>query len=331
MAERPVTIDIAICTWNRSALLAETLRQIERLDTPPATRWRVLVVNNNSTDATGAVLADAARRLPLTSVFEERPGLANARNRAVAASSADYLVWTDDDVLVDAEWLSAYRRAFDAHPRAAFFGGPVEPWFEGDPPRWLAEHWPLAEIAFAVRQFGSEPFRLDSGRLPFGANCAVRVDVQRRFPYDPALGRRPGSGLSGEETTLFRQMLAEGHGGWWVPDARVRHFIPRERQSVGYLRRIFGGQGELQGRALDAAGVPRLLGRPRWLLRQALAAEARYRWRRLTAPPQAWLEDLIEASRSWGRLRAHPRRPVAEPIRGHGHAGGPHRPTSVPE
>jgi glucosyl-dolichyl phosphate glucuronosyltransferase len=302
---RRLAIEIAICTWNRGPLLARTLSRLESLRVPADVEWRVLVVNNNSTDTTGQVLARHLRRLPMRSVFEPRPGLANARNRAVRESQAEYLVWTDDDVLVEADWLAGYAGAFRAHPEAGFFGGPVEPWFEGAPPRWLEQNWALAEVAFAVRRFGTVEFRFDAARLPFGANCAVRLDVQRQFPYDPTLGRRPDSSVSGEETTLLKQLLAAGYEGWWVPGARVRHFIPRDRQSTGYLRRIFGGQGELQGRALSTGAAPRLFGRPRWLLKQAVKAEARYRWSRATAAPEVWVADLIEAARTWGRLKAH--------------------------
>lgn len=101
-------------------------------------------------------------------------------------------------------------------------------------------------------------------------------------------------------------MLAAGHTGWWVPDARVVHFIPRSRQTVSYVRRFYTAQGEVQGRALQPSNGPRLFGRPRWMVRQALAAEARYRWSRLSAPPEVWLARLATAAVAWGRANAAP-------------------------
>jgi hypothetical protein len=161
-------------------------------------------------------------------------------------------------------------------------------------------------MAFALRQFGDSTFQFDDSRMPFGANCAFKHDVQREFHYNPHLGRRPGSNVSGEETQVMRQMMAAGLTGWWVPRAKVRHFIPRERQTVGYLRRIFFGAGELSALSLDGTGVPRVFGRPRWLWRQALVAEGRYRWSRATSAPEVWLPRLIETARAWGRLKAAP-------------------------
>ncbi len=301
-------IDVAICTWNRAALLAKTLERFLELDIPRDIDWQMVVVNNNSTDATADVVRAYSDRLPLREIFEPQPGLANARNRAISETTADYLIWTDDDVLADPGWIAAYARAFRQWPAAAFFGGPIEPWFEGAPPRWLAEHWNHVAIAFAVRQFGDAAFQFDNTHVPFGANCAFKADVQRRYRFNPALGRRPGSTMSGEETDVMRKMITDGHTGWWVPDAKVLHFIPRDRQSVQYLRRIFGGMGEAETRWRKFAGTPRILGVPLPLLRSALRAEARYRRSRLTEAADVWLFRLIDAAKVWGHVKGVARR-----------------------
>jgi hypothetical protein len=299
-------IDVAICTWNRSSMLARTLQRLLEVSVPAGIEWELLVVDNNSTDATPEVLGRFRSRLPLRSVFEPRPGQSNARNRALDETRADYLIWTDDDVLVDREWIAAYARAFQKHPEAAVFGGPVEPWFDGTPPRWLAHHWQHVGPAFAVRQLGDQPFALDTARVPFGANFAVRIDIQRAYPYDPSRGLRPGSDIRGEETHMIREMLAAGHTGWWVPDAKVQHYIPRDRQSLKYVRRVYTGHGELTGRSLQFSPYRRVLGRPRLLVKKALAAEARYRWARLTESADVWLVRLREAAIAWGRLKGAP-------------------------
>src|SRR5215213_3679943 len=92
---------VAICTWNRAALLPEVLGRLARAR-PPAGGWELLVVNNNSTDDTERVLDAFAGRLPLRRAFEQRQGLSHARNTAVKEATGEYLVWTDDDALVEA-------------------------------------------------------------------------------------------------------------------------------------------------------------------------------------------------------------------------------------
>ena len=49
-----------------------------------------------------------------------------ARNRALASTAADWVVWTDDDVLVSAGWLAAFVETARRRPDAAAVGGWVE-------------------------------------------------------------------------------------------------------------------------------------------------------------------------------------------------------------
>lgn len=304
-----MNITVAICTWNRCALLEKTLEQAAQLSIPRGVEWELLVINNNSTDATDEVIASFSNRLPLRSVFEGQAGLSHARNRAVQEAAGDYILWTDDDVLVDKEWLAAYQEAFTNWPDAVIFGGNIEPWFEGTPPAWLPLVWERVASAYASRDLGEQAVPLSDEVMPFGANFAVRAREQRKFLYDPRLGVRPDNIMGGEETTVIRQMMSDGITGRWVPAARVRHFIPQARQTIEYLRKYFKGYGEYCAQADAHNTDAKLFGKPRWLWREALAAETKYRLHRRTASPEIWIEDLIASSQAWGQLRGYQAQP----------------------
>ena len=295
-------ITIAICTWNRCALLKETLEQISRLAIPRDVEWELLVVNNNSTDATAEVLESFATRVPVRAVLEVEPGLSNARNRAVREATGEYILWTDDDVLVDEQWMSAYHNAFLRWPEAAIFGGNVEPWFAGTPPQWLLRVWSRVATAYASRELGEQSVSLSNEVLPFGANFAVRTVEQRRYLYDPRLGVKPGSVMGGEETTVVKSMLADGIVGRWVPAARVRHYIPEARQTIEYLRKYYRGYGEYCARQDATTTNAKLLGAPRWLWREAFTEETKYRLHRYVSQPEVWIAYLIASSQAWGQL-----------------------------
>jgi len=296
-------VTVAVCTWNRCALLKEALARMAGLRIPTATEWELLVVNNRSTDATDEVIGSFAGTLPIRRVYEAEPGLSNARNAAVREASGAYVLWTDDDTLVDPDWLAAYVEAFQRWPDAAVFGGPVAPVFLAPPPAWLRSGWPLVADAFAARDLGSVPIAFDGERnMPFGANYAVRLDEQRRRRYDPRLGVKAGQIVVGEETRLAKELLAAGARGFWVPGARVEHRIPPARMTTAYLRRYYVGVGRTSARVGPAEDGPTILGRPRWAWKRAVLGEVRYRWGRWLAPPEAWLPHLIGASKAWGRL-----------------------------
>jgi glycosyltransferase involved in cell wall biosynthesis len=299
-----VLVTVAICTRNRSRALERTLRSLAAVVLSPSLSWEVLVIDNGSSDDTANVVRSLAQLLPLRPVVESRIGLSHARNAAIGEARGDYILWIDDDVLVDVDWLRAYHDAFREWPDLAFFGGPIVPTFEGTPPRWLRSALPNVGNAYAARDLGPAPVVLTRDTLPFGANFAVRTDEQRRYPFDPELGRRGTALLAGEEWAVLEAMIAGGASGRWVPGARVQHVIPVERQSVRYLRRYYVENGMSLALTRSASGEPTLLGRPRWAWREAVLQELAYRARRAYANADVWSVHLRRASVAWGLLRS---------------------------
>lgn len=298
---------LIICTRNRAASLDRTLASLAEMRLPPGLVWELVVVDNGSTDSTPAVVESYAPRLPIRRVSEPQPGLSNARNRGVAESRGEYVVWTDDDVLVQPDWLAAYLRAFEAFPDCAVFGGKVTPVLEGPTPGWFAANRELLSLLLAERNFGEAAVPLDPGqhRLPFGANYAVRGLEQRRHLYDPELGVGPNRSRSGEETQVIRAILAEGARGMWLPDAEVLHQIPASRQTeayvVSYSRAIGETWAHLRDRGLEMPMGPgledlsnRVLGAPLagWI--RLANHGCKYQLLRRLGPSRKWLWHLMQ-------------------------------------
>lgn len=303
-------VSVAICTWNRSALLDRTLASLQELAIPPGVEWEVLVVNNASSDDTDDVVARRACRLPLRSLCESKRGLSHARNAAVQAARGDLILWTDDDVLVDPGWLGEHVAAARQWPAAAFFGGTIAPWFETPPPAWVTANWPRVSDVYAAREFSGSGAEVDSHNMPYGANYAVRSDVQRRYPYDPNLGRIGANLRAGEETAVIMRMLTDGHRGRIIPAARVRHFIPQHRLTLDYACQWYFALGQMHA-AQDAAGAAARGMVLKTLIRTWLALNARYRqasyWvlRRCTTPEHwVWVATQANYIQGWLAPRA---------------------------
>jgi glycosyltransferase involved in cell wall biosynthesis len=239
---------VVICTRNRAGQLAQMLEVFKNLHIPSGVQWEMVVVDNGSTDDTAQVIESFSTTLPMRRVFEPKAGLSNARNAAVDAVKGLYILWTDDDVIVDPEWLSAYHRASKTWPDAAVFGGKVVCDFEEPSPIWFkksAEH--LGDL-LAARDFGDKPLPLAKygDPTPYGANYAIKTKEQRQHLYDPSLGVAPNRRWGGEETAVISAMLRDGAEGWWVPDAIVHHQIPTSRQTIEYIFQYYEACGELR-------------------------------------------------------------------------------------
>lgn len=207
---------------------------------PDGLAWELVVIDNGSSDNTSDVALSFSDRIPVRVVREDVPGLSNARNRGVAEARGEYICWTDDDVVIDPDWLCAYTEAFRKHPEAAIFGGRVNPFLEGGcAPDWFEsrrEQPPISSL-LAYRDFGNAELMLSflGDRTPYGANFAVRAIDQRKALFDPDLGVSPTHKRLGEETEVFFRLFKTGACGWWVPGAMVTHIIPPARQTKSYV------------------------------------------------------------------------------------------------
>lgn len=293
------SVDIAICTWNRAALLAQTLEAIGQLEIPTSLSWRVLIVDNHSTDETEEVLEQFADRLPLVGLKEPVQGHTFARNRAVAASRGDLILWTDDDVLVPPHWLKTYLATANSDAARSFWGGQIEPVFPEGQPVWIRENWSACAGCFAARDLGPESVEFNPSRLPYGANFAIRGELQRRFPFDTELGRRGGNVLGDDELDLFRRLLAAGHQGAWIPGNGVRHQISSERATPEFVYQYYVGQGAAMVR--NGSAWPMARWQLRWVyLWHSLA----YETTRYVARSPRWFAHLARAGLALGQWRA---------------------------
>lgn len=261
MTGAPIDISVVVCTYNRSASLARTLESLRSQVVPPGVTWEVIVVDNNSTDATLDVVrrfADAAGPV-FRGIREEKQGLSNARNRGVTEARGGYIAFTDDDVLVPPEWVAVLLSTFEIGGWDGI-GGRVRLKAETKMPRWLKkELWGF----LACLDYGDEEIALSDPKRPFfGANMVFRRDVFDRLGlFDPELGRRGKRLVGGEETDLFERMVKSGMRIEYQPKAEVQHVVDPARFRKKYFRGLHYSSGWIEGtryeyRGRQVAGIP---------------------------------------------------------------------------
>lgn len=301
-------IDIAICTWNRAELLSDTLQSIRRVTIPEGITTRIVVINNNSTDNTiervrafEEQLAEDANinhRLSVVLQTEPQQGHTFSRNRAIGVADGDLMLWTDDDVIVDSNWLNSYVRA-SANQDEAFWGGKIIPKFIPEKPAWIEENWDVLKGCFAERDLGLEPAELKPEQLPYGANFAIRTSVQKKFLYNVELGRREDHVLGEDEIEMFQRLLAAGYRGSWVPESSLFHIIGQNRANEAYVRDYFIGQGKALIVKDNAWSTD-----PKKLWWQMVYEFAAYRFKRHWAKSPAWAAHLIRSGLAEGQYLA---------------------------
>ena len=279
---------IVIATYNRAADLRDTLASLAQLT--PNGPWEVIVVDNNSTDATRQVVEDATREFPveLRYLVERTQGRSPALNTGIRAARGSIVATTDDDVRVPPEWLD---RADEGLRRLGcdYVGGRVLPIWRGPRPPWLPDRGGKQWAVIALLDYGPEPIEFGA-RVPLGVNMAFTRDAfERAGLFDPDTGRRAGTLLGQEVREWCIRARGAGLRGCYVPEMWVRHVIPADRLTKKYFRRWFYWRGISRARLYERAGldmeaperttldfstVPHVFGVPRYLFRKAIASLA---------------------------------------------------------
>jgi glycosyltransferase involved in cell wall biosynthesis len=305
-----LSVTVAIPTYRRATMLRQTLEGLVRQDYPPHL-LEILIVDNNSSDDTRAVVESFAQAaLSPRYVLETQQGANHARNRAIREARGEIIIFGDDDILIEPNWVREIARPFQEHPerRVGAVGGEVVPVFPDGCPPWVAGfHGPQALRA--------EAGPLQAGQVPMSASLAF---LRKTFPelgyFDTELGRKGGVVFGGDENLAIKRLLHGGYEVWFAPAARALHQMPASRTTFRYVRkhafdsarsRVVGRvrDDRDEGRASTGYLWSRLLGNVLKAPAFALLGVLNF----MAARPGAGKKALVRAWRSCGYLYQIPR------------------------
>jgi len=235
-------ISVAVCTRDRPEDLAACLASLAALWAAP---HEVLVIDN--APATQATAKLVAQRFPqFRYICEEVPGLDHARNRAIREASGEVIAFTDDDVVVDADWTGSLARAFAADPAVGLITGLIEPLEQETPAQvWFERYGGFGRGCqrYYLQLKRAAPLAWNTagaGRLGAGANMAVRRTIFAEIGhFDPALDVGTPTRGGGDHEIFFR-LLRSGWICLYEPTAVVRH---RHRRTMDELAGLLFNYG----------------------------------------------------------------------------------------
>ncbi len=268
-------LSVLMATHNGADTIDRTLAAMSELDAPIG-GWKLVVVNNASTDDTESHILKWRDRLPLDYIVEPRLGKSTALNTALHHAVGDLIIMTDDDVLPDRDWLTEWRRMADAYPALSVFGGVTVPEFEGAPPAW-----PMTDACLTVL-YGKTPLQPEGEIVPLdvsGANMAIRKSISDqgwRFDEGFLIGK---NGLMGEDSDFVKRLWTQGHRVGFAPNARVRHIVHQDQTSWSWIQRRFLRHGRtmfmLEEMRLDEVSNRPAFRFPWWRLRRGAESALR--------------------------------------------------------
>lgn len=265
-SDQESSITIAICTYNGATRLPKVLEALYQQTTPEAAIWDVLIVDNNSTDDTAAIVAAYQQHwrddVPLRYHFEPRQGTTYARQRAFQEAHGAWVGILDDDNIPPPNWMTEaiafiQESAID-RPQLGAFGGNIHPRFETEPP----PEFDRFAVLLAVYDRGDRafPYRRDVPNriVPAAPGSFVRRRAWfETVPFDRLrLGGRDefGGTFIGacEDLEALFYLQNSTWEIWHAPALYVLHHLPPHRYTRSYLIQIAHTSG-LSNHALRLA------------------------------------------------------------------------------
>lgn len=235
-------ITVILSTYNRAAILRQTLRCFAQLQRSIDYQVDWVVVDNASSDETPEVIDEARENLSIIHLREDRPGKNHALNHALeSVTLRAIVVFTDDDVTPDEHWLESIYSSAAAYSEYMVFGGRILlAWPNGTAPPWAGSRF-ILEVGFAYHDLGEGPSDYPGFHMPFGANFWVRREVfDAGFRFDPRVGPRPKNRIMGSESVFLQCLRDAGYKMLYVPTAVVLHRIEEwQAKKANVLRRAF--------------------------------------------------------------------------------------------
>jgi glycosyltransferase involved in cell wall biosynthesis len=281
MIDSTYDLSLVICTRNRAAQLAQTLKRVLAIRSRLA--WELIVADNGSTDRTSAVVEECAAACdrPVQLIYKPVRGVSHARNAGWQSAKSDIVAYIDDDCYPAEDYLDAVFDCFSKDPRLGFVGGRILLHDPSDLKITIQES--LERLSFPPDSF------IAPGAI-HGANLAFRrAALTEVGGYDLWFG--PGALFFGEELELLARISASGWTGAYDPEPLVYHHHGRKTRGDEWrLRRIYDrGRGAYYAKCILNKRMRQLYVR-NWLLQRQY-----YSWRASALEIVAGIEYVARA------------------------------------
>lgn len=213
-----IKCSIIIASFNEALNLERCLNSLRKIAFPKEDH-EIIVVDNNSTDNTCEIAEQFSEVVYLK---EDKQGASSARNKGIANSQGEILVFLDADAEVEKDWLSNIILPFTDEKTGAV-GGAILPFNE----KSIISQYLGSSLFMKYPRYGKK--RNIKG-FP-SCNLAIRKDLiiqgfdSENIPY------------YGEDKDICYQIIAKGYKVLFEPEAIVRHHHPESNIELFTLLR----------------------------------------------------------------------------------------------
>lgn len=238
----------------------------------PKGGWEIIAVDNASTDNSASIIKNYTNKLPIHYLYEGKKGKNNALNLGVPLAKGNLIVFTDDDVIPESDWLVKLISCANSCQDYAIFGGVIKPNWPRQPDKRILDRVPLG-VTYAITNEDLIEGEIHPG-LVWGPNMAIRRDVfEAGHRFDTSVGPNGKNYVMGSETEFTIRLHKLGYKSWFCKEAVVYHIIRDYQLDPEWIIKRayrFGRNMYRQEYRSFNPKIPVLFGIPRWMFSKLL-------------------------------------------------------------
>ncbi len=233
-------LSVILCTHKMSDTLKDCIAAICN-QTAKKSDYELVFVNNSFRDDSLKELVQEFKKqyaeLDISYITAPLKGLSFARNTGLWAARGEYILYVDDDAIMDSNVVEETIRSFDLDSELGVVGGKVELTVPETAKKLVTKNtiglWSHLSIDGTDIRYAK-----DYGDFPYGANFAVRrAELRRIGGFRTGYGR-VGNNFAGGEETLVCFMMDTIHKKVALnPNSRVEHRISTDRFNSEHIEK----------------------------------------------------------------------------------------------
>ena len=259
-----VKFSIITCSYKPDRKTLKRVFAGIRGQTLPSAQWEYLIIDNDGLDSLRPWV-DLSWHPSARIIVENRVGLANARMRGMAESKGDYILFVDQDNILEPDYLETALDIFARHPFIGSLGGFSVGEYEGNVEPWMHEilntimdcadcDAKKADLQYAMAKHPG-PW------IPMGAGMIVTRQVAQQYMQmihkdqtRTEFGRKGKSLMGSEDVDLALVAIDLNRACGMSSRLKLTHVIPPWRTELGYLRRLLYSSNYATARLLIIRG-----------------------------------------------------------------------------